>query len=355
MSREDRTWSDPEVGDGSGADRAELRGAAAGVVAGLGVFFLVRHLSTAPGGLYDLPFLLLSIAVCYAGYWLLRSDFCHRRVGRVALWSLAGFLALVAIAVWLSGGRAVAVGGSAGLIVDVGTVGASSGLLAGLCGERRRRSDREALAAVERAEERLEFFNRLLRHHLLNGVAVVRGHAELLSEGHDDPPEAIEIIRRRSDELVDVVRNVETLSRAFAGDLPVYAVDPAPPLRAAVEAIRADGAEVDLRGDLRDVGRVRANGRLGMVFETLLRWGLTIAEDGRVAVETAAREDEFVTSVAVSGPIDDRDGAVEVGDHGDGDLGLYIAETLAEYFGGSLEVVATDAGAVLTIRLRRVD
>ena len=343
-------------------DRAELRGAAAGVVAGLGACFVVRHLAnvgTEPSiaGVYDVPFVLLSVALLYSGYWLLRSDFDHHRVAHIAIWSLAGFAALVAIGVWLSGGRALDVQGSVALVLDVGTVGASSGLLAGLCGERRRRLfDRDARLAADRAEERFAFLDRLLRHHLLNGVAVVRGHAELLTQGEEDPAEAIEIIRHRSDEIVHLVRNVEALSRTFTGDLPVYGVDPGPPLDAAVESARSNGAVVAVRGDPEAAGRVLANDRLQVVFETVVAETTSVAVDRQVTIETGTRGGEFVARFAFDGTLaDDPDAAVDAGPYGDDALGLFIADTLVEYFGGSLEVAVTGFRTVLTVRLPLAD
>ena len=337
-------------------ERAELRGAAAGVVAGLGVYFSVSHLASVgvpptAVGLYDVPFVLLSVALLYAGYWLLRSDFDHRRVARVALWSLAGFATLLAIGVWLSGGLGVDLRGSVALVLDVGTVGASSGHLVGLCGERRRQLDQEAGVAAERAEERLAFLNRLLRHHLLNGVAVVHGHAELLTE-EGPSPEAIEIIRRRSDEIVHLVRNVDALTRTFTGDLPVYAVDPSPPLRAAIESARAEGAAVDVRAIPDDGRRVLANDRLQVVFETAIEATSTASEDRRVAVAATPRDGAFAVRVEFEGSLGaDPGGALEAGDHGDDAIGLFIAGTLVEYFGGSLELVEGGPRSALTIRL----
>lgn len=339
-----------------------LRAGAAGVVAGLGVFFVVRHLAgagaePAAAGLHDVPFVLLSAAVLYAGCWLLRWEVPHRQVARVALWSLAGFLALVAIGVWLGGGRAVATQGAASIALDVGTVGASSGLLVGLEGERRRRRlEGDAGLAVERAEERVAFINRMLRHHLLNGAAVVRGHAELLADEPEDPGNAIEVIRRRSDEMVHLVRNVETLSRAYTGEMPVHAVDPAPKLRAAVSSTgeRADGVDVEI--ERCDQCLVTANDRLRAAFETAIDGCLAIVDDGRLAVDATARDGEFAVAITFDGSVvESPSAAADAGEHGDGALGLFVAETLVEYFGGTLELAVEGPRSALTVRLPLVE
>lgn len=343
-------------------ERVELHAAAAGVVAGLGAFFVVSHLAGGGDGLvratlYDVPFIVLSVSLLYAGYWLLACDVGPRRVSRIAMWSLAGFLVLLAVGVWASGGRAADVQSAAEFAVDVGTVGATTGLLVGLEGERRlRKQGRDAHVAVQRAEGQFAFFNRLLRHHLLNGLAVVRGHAELLAEVYDDPPEAVDVINRRCDEIVELVRNVELLSRAFTGDLTVEAVDPTLPLVHAVESARTAGADVEVHCAHRDGSRVLANDRIGLVFGAVLDAAVESADGGRVTVETAERGEEFVVSIAFDGSHSPGfDAAVRPGEHGDEDLEVFLAETLLEYFGGSLDLPAGGAGSALALRLLLVD
>ena len=338
--------------------RSGLRGAAAGVVTGLGAFFLVRHLASAgganvPAALYHVPFLLLSVAMLYAGYWLLNCDADHRRVGRVALWSAAGFLALVAVGVWASGGRTTGVQAAARLALDVGTVGASSGLLVGLEGERRRRAhDRHTHRAADRADERLAFFNRLLRHHLLNGVAVVRGHAELLADTCRDSADTVDVIRQRCDEITDLVRSVETLSRASTGELAVRPTDPTPPLADAIDANRAAGARIEVVDDGRGGRPVLATEGISLVFSAVLDATVEAAVDDRVTVETATAGGEFRASFAFDGTLGlDPRGGVEPGEYGDEAFGLFLAETLLEYVGGSMELPADGPGSVLTIRL----
>jgi len=349
-------------GERATEDRFELRGAAAGVVTGLGAFFAVRHLASAGGGivpatLYHVPFLLLSVSMLYVGYWLLNCDADHRRVSRIALWSFAGFLVLVAVGVWVSGGRATGVEGAAQLALDVGTVGASTGLLVGLEGERRRRKlDRHAGRAADRADEQLAFFNRMLRHHLLNGVAVVRGHAELLADTCSDSPDAVDVIRQRCDEIADLVRRVETLSRAFTGDLAVRPTDPTPALTDAIEANRAAGADVEVVDDGRGGAPVLANDRIDLVFSAVLDAAVEAADDDRVIVETAALDGEFRASFAFDGALGvGPHGGVEPGEYGDEEFELFLAETLLEYAGGSMELPADGPGSVLTLRLPLVD
>lgn len=329
-----------------GVDGGQLRAAAAGILIGLGGYFVVQHLSLAVAasqflGVYDLPFLALSVAVLYSGYWLMYSDVSTRCVGRVAVYSLAGFLALIAVAVWLGGDRALDLHGSVALALDVGTVGASSGLLVGLEGERRRIADAGGPAARQ-AEERFAFFNRLLRHHLLNGVAVVRGYAELLAEAEEEPPEEVELIQRRSDEIVDLVKNVETLGKAVTGELTRHPVDPHPPLRAAIEAVDEERLGTPIEGDLRGDGRVLANGSLDDVFAAVLEAAVDAADGGPVVVATST-DHEFVASFAFEGaPATGIEPQAHPGEHGEQALGLYLAETLVEYFDGGIERTASD-------------
>lgn len=344
------------------AERSELRGAAAGVVGGLGAFFLVPHLAAVAGALpldltVGLPMLVLSASLVYAGYWLLRSDLPCRRVGHVALWSLGGVVALSALTAWILGG----VGGlsldqSARLTIEVGTIGASSGLLAGLATEReRRRRDRtvtDATIAAERAEDRFAYFNRVLRHHVLNGLAVVRGQAELLAEETSDPPEAVEVICRRSDEMADLIRNVETLGRAFTGDLERRAVDPLPALRAAIDAVESKHPGADVTASLGGGRPVMANERLHLVFEAVIGVAVEAAEDGVVDVTATTVAGDLEISLAFDGTLAT---GGETRTSGGVDMGRFLAETLLEYFGGGLVVRDSATEQVMAVRLPGAD
>lgn len=325
---------------------SQIRAGGAGVIVGLGSYFVIEHLSKATIQanlvlLYDLPFIALSVALLYSGYWLLRSDFSSQGVGRVALWSVVGFLALLAIAVWLRGGRAIDFQGSVAMVIDVGTVGASSGLLVGLEGERRR-IDYDARGDARRAEERLAFFNRLLRHHLLNGITVVQGYADLLADSQENPPEEIEIIRRRSDQIADLVRNVETLGQAVTGELPTRSIDPLPPLRDAIKKAQAECPETPIEADLTGTEMVQANDQLETIFDAVLAASIDAAQGGPVAIAASA-DHEFVVSFAFEGSLShDIHKDSHPGDHGERVLGLYLADTLIEYFGGSLKRTPED-------------
>lgn len=343
-------------------ERRELRGVAAGVVAGLGAFFLVRNVAAVAWGLPSgllrgVPLLVLSLTLVYAGYWLLRSDLPCRRIARIAVLSVAGFLVLVAVALWIVGDvGGFAVDRSTLLAIDVGTIGASTGLLAGLAGEReRRRLDldaSDASLAAERAEDRFAYFNRVLRHHVLNGLAVIRGQAELVAQDADEALDEVEIICRRSDEMADLVRNVETLGRAFTGDLSRRAVDPLPAIRAAVESVESKHPEAAIRPTLGDGPSVLANDRLHLVFEAVLGVAVEAAEDGRVDVTAGAEGDDLVVSLAFDGSLSSEPGSGHgARANGGTDMGRFLAETLLEYFGGGLVVREESDGDVMTVRL----
>lgn len=316
-----------------GIDGDYRRVAPAGVVAGIGGYLLVRQLtllsrSPIDVGAADLPFVVLALSVLYAGYWLLRTDVDAPGASRVAAWSFLGLLGLVAVAVWLGGGRTASVEGPVRAAIDVGTVGAGFGLLVGLEGERHR-SDEDARLA----EERFAFFNRLLRHHLLNGVAVVRGYAELLASTEAEPPAEVELIRQRSDEVVDLVRNIETLGRAATGELPRQPVDPVPPLLGAVEAVQRDHPEATVELTIDFSGRILANARVAVVFEAAI--AAVVEADGRRPVTVTGSTDGDLASVTVEGATVEPAGDPDR--HGPGALGLFVAETLVDYFGGSID------------------
>lgn len=325
-------------------ERSRLRAGGAGAVAGFGAASIGQHLTAGrlletSLGLTDLPFLLLALALVYGGWWLLGSDLEARRIGRIAGWSALGLLGLVGIGLWLAPVGRGAGPGLTALTADVGTVGAAAGLLVGLQTERRP-------GPPVATDPRFEHLNRLLRHHLLNGAAVIRGHAELLVEG-DGAERQAAAIRRRADDLADVVGHVATLCRASSGELPARSIDPDAALSAAVDRVDRDRPAADIDLELTGPGPVWGHDELDTALAALLRSVIDVADAGTVRVTTTEDGDIVGVRIAYDGPTPAGIEATAGGAH---DLGLHLARTLLEAADG--EIVAPDEGGV-TVRLRR--
>lgn len=316
-------------------ERPRRRAAAAGAVAGFGAAFLglqalPRGGSLLDRGVLELPFLVLAVALVYVGYWLLGCELDAHGVGRVAASSTVGLVGLLAVLVWLLPLAAGPAGGVLDLTADVGTVGASAGLLVGL--ESVRGPARAGAPSAHGADPRFEHFNRQLRHHLLNGTAVIKGHAELLVDADGSDPEAAAVIRSRADELADVARNVGTLGLAATGELPTAPIDVAPLLAGAVARVERERPRASIAVEGRSAGRVLGSAELGTAFGALLRAAVDAADDATVRVAT-------VREPAVVEVRFDYEGAPAAGLGGatsppTGELSLHLAETLVSAAAG---------------------
>lgn len=242
------------------------------------------------------------------------------------------------------------VNGSVGLFV-----GYVMGLLEarGLATAERAAKEEARADALDAERERSEKLNDLLRHYILNGVAVIDGYAATIGSADPDHESNVAVIRDRAESMSLLVKNVHALT-----------VDDHP-----------DVGAVDLQGSLRDVVderddtqvstalpsepiRVRAGDSfhqaLSLLLEALLR---VIDDDG--AVEIGCEPGDETVRVLVSGrpgalskPL--RDSVFEPVTAGVG-LQLYlVGEFLDPY--GSVEVLDTgveSAAVAFAIDLER--
>ena len=320
----------------------------------------------APGGVrlgFEL-FTDVGLPLFAVGVVLYSRQSSDRSVGRVrgstlARWTVAGIVALGLLAAWAAVDDLLA-----GNLVDAGgtlVLGANLGVLFGVvAGINRAQTRRNAeLAERERAQrEGLVFLNHLLRHHVLNGMTIIDGHAdELREEGVD--AEHVEVIERQSQRIVALVENVETLVGSLSGE-----VDPRPvEVDAVAERAVADARETysEVAFDLEtEAVTARADEFLRAVVDNLLS----------NAVEHNDREEPHV-GVAVEGgesvmlrveddgpgvPEEVRESFAEKDDTmtavaGDG-LGLYLVHTLVTNYDGSVRIEDREPqGTVVTVEL----
>ena len=69
-----------------------------------------------------------------------------------------------------------------------------------------------------RREQRLQVFNRILRHNLRNDLNVVLGHAEDLAENVPGARESADVIRRKASALIDVSEKARQVGKTLDGE-----------------------------------------------------------------------------------------------------------------------------------------
>jgi two-component system OmpR family sensor kinase len=281
----------------------------------------------------------LAIALVGSGLWVLLTDeLDEQTAGRMLEWSAAGMAGIGTL-----GGLALFLQRE-GYVIDqpvfvlTSTVvcGALAGFGIGLY-EVWTEQQREEL---EREREKLDHLNRLLRHHLLNGMNVLLAKVELARDRSDDPQVTDDLrdARLRGEEIVTLVEQVSAI--AGPDDEPASEIDLPRLLRAEVEQLRATHADagVSVAEPLPDV-TVRSSPALGEAVNSLLTEAL--AASGRATLSATLDGDDVVVNVTVPGQTTPDGGDPMLGGVGS-DVGLSVADVLVERAGGELESGAAD-------------
>jgi PAS domain S-box-containing protein len=213
-------------------------------------------------------------------------------------------------------------------------------------------------------EEKMEFFNGILRHDILNGMNVVRARAERLdAQLEGEQGEHARTILKWSDDIVDLTSKVRSVLSTLGAD---GLSDPEPiALREALEsaATRPRGADGDctVRMEVPDV-TVAADELLDDVFANVMLNAVEHAETSPEIDVTATTETEMVAvRIADDGPgisperrqeVFER-GAKRNGSGGTG-FGLYFVDAMVDSYGGDAWIEESDSGgATVVITLPR--
>lgn len=246
------------------------------------------------------------------------------------------------------------------LVFMVG-IGGLGGIVYGLSRGQAVRAQEQA-AHLEHQHERLVFLNALLRHNVLNKIAIIKGHTDVLAEKYDiQDDEHVEIITENSVDVEAVVNNVRVIVQAFTAETSLEARGLLAPIRSEIDAIERTYEDVEVEVDVPDDLSVVAGGLLRYVFQNVLDNAVVHndSESPQIEVTTERTDDEVRVRIADNGPgIPDRirsgfsDGDLQA-NHG---VGLYLVDTLMEEYGGSLEFGEnTPRGAVVTLTFQVAD
>ena len=280
---------------------------------------------------------------------------------RVFTWCVAGAALFVVIILSVAGMFYYSQGTTSvsGFALHLGAgVGAAAGTVAGIQESRTITREREAAreravaAAAEAERENLIFLNNLLRHHVLNGIQIIRGNAEVLREEHDT--DCAETIVERSDAVAGLVRNVRTLVDADATEPSSEPVDLSAVLRREVAALEESHPGAALEADVPDGLWVVADSLVSTVFENLLRNAVehNDAATPRVSVAAETDGDDVRVRVVDDGPgIGDVPDALDPGDSGSRGVGLHLVRTLVARYDGDLTVDSDGEGTTVEVTL----
>jgi signal transduction histidine kinase len=306
----------------------------------------------------------LSLAIVYAGYRLSRSELSPHRRWTVAGGCLFGALAAASVqgyTIWIRSLEGRTVAEPLFPLIVFAATGAASGAIIGrlyesVRGERERAA--EALDAVS-------FANSMLRHDVLNGLQIVRGHAELVEAAGESErvTESGHALNKEVDSLEELLENVRSVSNVLLGQAEMGPVDLTALLESAVDTARDTHSGATFETDMPDSLTVEGTQALKPVFTNLLNNAVQHTPPGvRVEVSTRRTDDTVTVTVADDGPgipPGQRDSIFERGttaDDGNGGLGLHIVDTILERSGGSVRSSDSDlGGAAFVVELPAAD
>ena len=307
--------------------------------------------------------LVLGLVLSAFGVALLVGSADRSFVRSVAVWTTAGTVAmsvLVALTLVGAGTDPSAQVGRNAILSNFLVGGAILGALTGIyAGENRRNR-----AELHRQANRLVTINRILRHEVLNAVAVVRGRAETLQDPDLDPIDGGSMgpIIRESDRIVDTIEDVKHLARSSSDGL--TPVDLGSAVEACVEDVRSEHPEVefDLQWDGDESVEVWADGQLSHALHPLIENAAAYDDspEPRVTVDLAVGRHLACVRITDTGPgmPDEHRETLERGTIADFDdpgagFGTNVARLFVEGYGGAIHTDVTETGTSVEVELRR--
>ncbi|WP_128478845.1 response regulator [Halorussus pelagicus] len=216
-----------------------------------------------------------------------------------------------------------------------------------------------------RREQRLQVFNRILRHNLRNDLNVVLGRAQNIVEEFPAAAREARVIEQKASELIEISEKAREVGKTLdREDRTKKEIDVTECVKRTCEEFRQTYSEAEITTTLPESARVYADKTLeaaiGEVVENAIEHNDDCASV-RVAVSVTGDDGEWVEVTVVDDgpgiPEDEREVLTEGKEtalhHGSG-LGLWLSHWIVGKFGGELtfEDYHTDGGAV-TLRLQR--
>lgn len=227
---------------------------------------------------------------------------------------------------------------------------------------------REQNEQLETQQERIQFFNSLLRHDVLNGMTVVQGNADVLLDelaDDDDLRQIAESIYARSDDIVGLIQQVRSVLRRLTAeeDVELSRKRLATLVTDRTERIRKGHPETTIETTVPEDVSVVADDLLADVLHNVLMNAIQHNDRDDPAIDVIVTADESTAEIRVAdngpGVPDNRKDEIFRQGKGDpdtstGGFGLFFVETMVERYGGDVWVENSDPrGAEFVIELPR--
>jgi PAS domain S-box-containing protein len=211
---------------------------------------------------------------------------------------------------------------------------------------------------LHRQRERMEFFNSILRHDVLNGMTVIKMRAEILAEELDsEHARYAQTIVDWCDTTTEVTKRVRRVIETLATPEEEHHLEPIDVSAILDRKIRELGTaypEVTFETAVPDGVRVRADELLAEVLGNVLTNGIEHNDTDGLRIETTVDVDDETTRIRIAdngqGVDDDRKESVfrrgetsPAKETGSG-FGLFFVDVMVEKYGGDVRIEDTEAG-----------
>lgn len=303
--------------------------------------------------------------VVLAALFLSRTDLGVDARWRATLLSIGGgvvFAAALGATVLIRSAEGRPVGEPQFALVVAAATGSVAGFAVGFLNAQARNDAQRA----ERARDRFELLNSMLRHDVLNAMMIVQARAEVITDELDGRErEYAETIETQTDEVVELVERTRAVLDVL-GEGEGYATEPTDVATLAAREAEtvAETRTVEMDVDVPEGAVAMADDLAADVFANVLSNAVEHHDRERPEITVTAREtDQYVeVRIADDGPgiPDDIKSTVFRRDHrglkdsevGSG-FGLFFVDTMMDAYDGEVTIEDNDPhGAVFVFRFR---
>ncbi len=216
----------------------------------------------------------------------------------------------------------------------------------------------------KKIEDREEFLHSLLRHNLGNKIQIVQGYLELIEE-FDLPKDVRQYLGKAKKsgqegiEIIDKVRMLREIEKEKVGTMEIGSL-----VEDAIEKCRSRALEnnIEIEMDCQKFdSKIKGGPLLDELFMNLINNSIQHSEGSRIRIMGRESKEEIICTIEDDGkgvPKNIKDKIFERGSKdsestGSG-LGLFLVKTIAESYGGSVEVKDSElGGAKFDVHLKK--
>ena len=216
-----------------------------------------------------------------------------------------------------------------------------------------------------RREQRLQVFNRILRHNLRNDLNVVLGRAENISEEFPPAEQEADVIKQKASELIEISEKAREVGKTLdREDRTTKQIDVTDCVERTCTEFRQSYPDADITAEIPDSVQVYADKTLEAAISEVIENAIEHNDgESSVTVTVSATDDDrdwIELTVLDDGPgiPEEEREVLAAGEetalhHGSG-LGLWLTNWIVGKFGGELSFDDYHAtGGAVTLRLQR--